>query len=129
MATMLQVIESVQGESLIVGRLTILSCWTRRWRRFDEVISFARLDVNGVEALIQLKLQGVPSRVSREKWAKELQNFSPAEIELILLDAQRKWVLSGSNSLGESHLHAALRRRMQASTSLLNVDPRDKDAP
>lgn len=132
MATILQVIESVQGESLIVATSNHPQLLDSAiWRRFDEVIYFPRLDVKGVEALIHLKLQGVPTRVSPDRWAKELQDFSPAEIELILLDAQRKWVLSGSKSLGESHLRAALSRRVQASvaTSMLNLDTRGNSAP
>lgn len=125
MATILQVIESMHGESMVVATSNhpqLLD--TAIWRRFDEVVSFGRLDLDGIDALIKLKLQGVPSRISREKWAKELQNFTPAEIELILLDSQRKWVLSGSKMLGEPHLRAALRRRSLASSYLLNSDKR-----
>lgn len=130
MATILQVIESIQGESLVVATSNHPQLLDSAiWRRFDEVVSFGRLDLRGIEALIGLKLQGVPSRVSREKWAEEMRNFTPAEIELILLDAQRKWVLSGSKMLGETHLRAALRRRSMASEHLLKADTSGQVTP
>ena len=67
--------------------------------------------------MVRLKLQGVPSRVSFAHWSKKFESFTPAEIELVLLDAQRKWVLSGAKTLGEQHLQAALHRRRQTSSS------------
>ena len=115
-ATVLQLVERAQGESVIVATSNhpqLLD--TAIWRRFDEVVPFAPLDAKGIEALLGLRLQGVPHRVQLPKWAAKLIAFTPAEIELITLDAQRRWVLSGNRTLSEQHLRAAFDRRTQAS--------------
>ncbi|MGL5866116.1 MAG: AAA family ATPase [Dermatophilaceae bacterium] len=115
MATMLQLVENVQGESVVVATSNhpdLLDA--AMWRRFDDVVAFEPLAVAGIEALLRLRLQGVPHRLSLRSWSKRLDGMTPAEIELVALDAQRRWVLSGRRILGAEHLTAALHRRAAA---------------
>ena len=116
MATVLQLIERVQGESVVIATSNHPHLMdTAMWRRFDEVVAFGSLSSQGIELLLTMRLQGVPHRLRLHGWAKRLSGFTPAEIELIALDAQRRWVLSGRKMLGDEHLSTAIDRRASAS--------------
>lgn len=116
MATVLQLIERVQGESVVIATSNhphLLD--TAMWRRFDEVVTFGSLPPQGIELLLKMRLQGVQHRLRLHDWAKSLSGLTPAEIELIALDAQRRWVLSGRKFLSDEHLRTAIERRALAS--------------
>jgi ATP-dependent 26S proteasome regulatory subunit len=113
MATILQLIERIQGESLVVATSNHPQLMdTAIWRRFDEVLTFDVLSSVGIETLLEMRLRGVPHRVSLRSWSERLGKFTPAEVELIALDAQRRWVLSRKKTLDDEHLRAAVNRRV-----------------
>lgn len=127
MATVLQLIEGTGGESVVVATSNHPGLLDNAiWRRFDDVISFEPLNIAGVEALLRLRLQGAPHRLGLRKWATKLKEFTPAEVELIALDAQRRWVLSGAKLLGDEHLVAAFERRRRATPTAQMPNPPTK---
>ncbi|WP_081923843.1 AAA family ATPase [Pseudonocardia halophobica] len=121
-ATILQVLEEMQGESLVVATSNHADMLdTALWRRFDEVIGFGRLDVEGVQRLIMLKCRAFPSRISYSQWALELLRFSPAEIELVCLDALRQCVVEGIARLDDTVFERSLLRVEQRQQTLRRV--------
>lgn len=111
LATILQLIEAIQGESVVVATSNHPQMLdSALWRRFDEVVRFSRLDSEGNERLLNLKLRGAHHRLNLRDWAKKFDHIPPAEVELICLDAQRRWVLSGRRSLTADDLKRALER-------------------
>ncbi|MGO4254991.1 AAA family ATPase [Marmoricola sp. RAF53] len=111
LATILQLIEAVQGESVVVATSNHPQMLdSAMWRRFDEVVRFEALGANDRERLIALKLRGAHHRLNTRAWATELKDVSPADIELICLDAQRRWVLSGKKMLTSSDFQGAFDR-------------------
>lgn len=111
LATILQLIEGIQGESLVVATSNhpqLLD--SALWRRFDEIVQFDVLGVQHVERLLALRLRGVPHRLNLQSWAARLSGIAPADIESLCLDAQRRWVLSGKKTLTNEEVRKAMRR-------------------
>jgi SpoVK/Ycf46/Vps4 family AAA+-type ATPase len=113
-ATVLQLLEETQGESIVVATSNHPQLVdSAAWRRFDELIGFGRLDVAQLARLIDLKLRAVPADVDPEAVAARMMEFSPAEVEMVCLDAMRRAVLTGSERVDESALVAAAKRMRQ----------------
>jgi len=113
-ATVLQLLDDVHGESVIVAtsnhpRLVDAAIW----RRFDELLTFEPLGMQQRAELLDLKLRAMPTTISVVKWAKKLQGFSPAEIELVCFDAMRRAALEAQPAVDDAVLSAAV-QRMQA---------------
>lgn len=96
-AAVLQMLDELRGESVVVATSNHPELVDSAvWRRFDEVVPFSGLDVDGIAALIELRFQAITHRVSTKKWARTLRSSSPAEVELVCLDAMRRGVLRGA---------------------------------
>lgn len=111
LATILQLIESIQGESVVVATSNhprMLD--SAMWRRFDEIVRFDTLSSVDAERLIALKLRGAHHRLDTRTWAERLKHVTPAEIELICLNAQRRWVLSQRTMLSSDDFKNAVDR-------------------
>lgn len=110
-ATLLQLLEEVQGESVIVATSNRPQAVDAAlWRRFDELVAFDPLRIDQINELITLKLRGLPTTISAVEWARTLQGFSPAEIELICFDAMRRAVLAGHATVDDDALTIASNR-------------------
>lgn len=111
LATILQLIEAIHGESVVVATSNHPQMLdSAMWRRFDEVVRFSSLSEDDCARLIALKLRGANHRLNTRLWGAKLNDVSPADIELICLDAQRRWVLSGRKSLASRDFQDALDR-------------------
>ncbi|OAP24333.1 MULTISPECIES: AAA family ATPase [Amycolatopsis] len=122
-ATLLQLLDDMHGESLVVATSNHPQLIdTAVWRRFDEVIIFDKLSAPQVAELISLRLRGFPSSISASAWAKKLIRRTPAEIELVCFDALRRAVLTGKQSVDNEAMTSASRRLAERLTALASVD-------
>jgi len=109
-ATLLQALEHLRGESVVVATTNHPAVLDSAiWRRFDEVIRLGLLDDAGAAQLIRLRTRTVQVTADIDVWAGRLVGLSPAEIELVCLDALRHVVTSSDDTLGDAHLAAAER--------------------
>jgi SpoVK/Ycf46/Vps4 family AAA+-type ATPase len=122
-ATVLQLLDEVQGESLLVATSNHPSLIDYAlWRRFDEVIGLSLLSEDNVLALIDLRTKSVPRSFSIAKWASRLKDLPPAQIEAICVDALRRRALNGEREITDELLAASFNswQRRQASISALS---------
>lgn len=124
-ATVLQLLEEVHGESLFLAttnRPQHLDAAV--WRRFDELLGFGPLNLTQRAELISLKLRAVRTTVSARQWARRLGSLTPAEVELVCIDAMRRAVLAGEQTVSDLAMKAAL-DRMRRRRALLNAPAAD----
>jgi len=128
-ATLLQALEHLRGESVVVATTNHAAVLDSAiWRRFDEVIRLGLLDGPAAAQLIRLRTRTVPVTADIDAWAGRLVGLSPAEIELVCLDALRHVVTSGDRALGNADL-AAAERRVNARQSAVHGDVRTAARP
>lgn len=129
-ATVLQVLENVRGESMVVATSNHAQMLdTAVWRRFDEVIRLSHPGPPQVRRLMALRLSGRSGAVDLSVWARRLRGSSAAEIELICLYASRQAVLDESRAVTEAHLESAVRRLKARRTAVDHVEPPLLKAP
>ncbi|GAA4982182.1 hypothetical protein GCM10025792_30850 [Pseudonocardia tropica] len=108
----------MRGESLIVATSNHAEALDPAiWRRFDEIIRLRVLGVQQIESLIRLKCRQLPVVADLDRWARELMGNSPAEVELVCMDALRYALLEGTYQVDDaafSHAHEGVIRRMTA---------------
>lgn len=125
-ATVLQLLEEMDGESLLVATSNHPSLLDSAvWRRFDEVVEFSTLSASGLARLIDLKLQATPHQLSTYEWATKMRGLSPAEVEAVCHQALRVWIMSDDPQLTDLHMEAAadrVSRRAGAIASVLESD-------
>lgn len=110
-ATVLQLLEELRGESVIVATSNHASMLdTAVWRRFDEVITFEQPDQKSIQALLKLKTRGVDQSFDFRKWSAKFRGASGADIEMVCNDAVRLAVLEGTERLSDAHLAEAYAR-------------------
>lgn len=110
-ATVLQVLEDVRGESLVVATSNHPQMLDSAvWRRFDEVIRLAHPSPALIGRILTLRLSDRAPRLDVTAWSRRLEGSSAAEVELIGLDALRHSILDGSPSVSDAHIKAAMVR-------------------
>lgn len=127
-ATVLQLLEEMHGESLLVAttnRPQHLD--TAVWRRFDELIGFGRLNQTQRGELISLKLRAVRTSLSARQWARTLSSLTPAEVELVCVDAMRRMVLAGLDVVDDSMMTAAFHQMRRRRALLGDTAPSGRD--
>jgi SpoVK/Ycf46/Vps4 family AAA+-type ATPase len=121
-AVVLQLLEGLKGESLVIATSNHPQLVdVAMWRRFDEVVPFSALNVNKIATLIGLRLQAVEHSISTQSWARKLRTASPAEVELVCVDAMRRTVLAGSRRVDDDAMSAAVARLRSRNTALKRV--------
>ncbi len=127
-ATVLQLLEEMHGESLLVAttnRPQHLD--TAVWRRFDELIGFGRLNQTQRGELISLKLRAVRTNLSARQWARTLSSLTPAEVELVCVDAMRRMVLAKLDVVDDSMMTAAFHQMRRRRALLGDTAPSGHD--
>lgn len=113
-ATVLQSLEEVRGESVIVATSNHPDLLDEAvWRRFDEVINMDMLSGPSVRQLVTNKLSVLPNDVDIPTWAERLANLSPADIERWCLDVVRESILRGDGHLTEADADRAWLRQLR----------------
>lgn len=101
-ATVLQVFDEIHGESLLIATSNHPSLIDfALWRRFDEVIALSKLDEEGVRSLLDLRTRSVSRSFSISDWAARLKELSPAQIEVVCIDALRRRALENKRCLDD----------------------------
>lgn len=124
-ATVLQLLDEVQGESLLIATSNHPSLIDYAlWRRFDEVIGLSLLDEDGIAKLIDLRTKSVPRSFSLLEWASRLRDMPPAQIEAICIDCLRRRALNSEPEITDELFAAAFNswQRRQASIEALSSD-------
>lgn len=127
-ASVLQLLEETQGESLLIAT-------TNRpqhldvavWRRFDELIGFGPLNQTQLAELISLKLRAVRTSFSARQWARTLSLLAPAEVELVCVDAMRRMVLADLDVVDDSMMKAAFHQMRRRRALLGDAAPSGHD--
>jgi SpoVK/Ycf46/Vps4 family AAA+-type ATPase len=110
-ATVLQALEDVRGESLVIATSNHPQMLDSAvWRRFDEVIRLTHPASTTIHTLLRLRLSDRAGSLDLEAWSGRLGGSSAAEVELISLDALRHSILDDSPHVTDAHLRAALDR-------------------
>lgn len=110
-AAVLQLLEDMHGESVAVATSNHPALLDSAiWRRFEDVVVFSTLDTGGIAKLVQMKLRAASHDLSYEHWAMRLAGTTPAEVELVCVDAMRRAVLSRAGMITSSIMSAAVDR-------------------
>ncbi|WP_410581418.1 AAA family ATPase [Amycolatopsis sp. lyj-108] len=121
-ATVLQLLEDMQGESVVVATSNHPQLVdTAVWRRFDEVIGFGKLGQKQSSDLIKLRLRAHRSEITPLTWAKKLADCTPAEIELVCFDALRRTVLADKPAVDNEAMTSAWQRLRERLDTLAGV--------
>jgi len=78
------------------------------WRRFDEVVYFAKPDRSQIGRLLQLKFRNFKTEFDPVSKAASLSGFSHAEIERVCLNAIRRSILQKRSSVDEVRFQQAI---------------------
>lgn len=104
-ATVLQVLDDVRGESVVVATSNHPQMLDSAvWRRFDDVIRLPYPDTAAMRRLLKLKLNGMSGELELSVWARRLKGASAADAELICTDALRHAVLDGAFAVSDSYM-------------------------
>jgi AAA+ superfamily predicted ATPase len=108
--TFLQMIDNYRGPSLLVAATNHPALLdTALWRRFDEVLTFAKPSVHELRRVLRLRLRSVPHNgVELEKYASALKGYPHAAAEKLALDSRRHAVMNDRTSLTDADLAEAL---------------------
>jgi SpoVK/Ycf46/Vps4 family AAA+-type ATPase len=118
-ATVLQLLDEIQGESLLVATSnhpTLIDY--ALWRRFDEVIGLSLLNEDGVMALIELRTKSVRRSFSATKWSSRLKDIPPAQIEEICIGALRRRALHNEPQITDELFAASVDAWQRRQTSI-----------
>jgi SpoVK/Ycf46/Vps4 family AAA+-type ATPase len=118
-ATVLQLLEDMRCESLVIATSNLPELLDSAiWRRFDEIVSFGRLHGDQIVELVELRLRSMHRAFAVAGWTSRLDEFSPAEIELICYDALRTTVLSDTDTVIEPVFAASVERMRARKASI-----------
>lgn len=110
-ATVLQVLEDVRGESMFVATSNHPQMLDSAvWRRFDDVL---RLDFPSAETMrriLRLRLNGMVGSLDVAEWARRLRGASAADVEFVCIDALRHAVLDGASSVSDEYMKSSVER-------------------
>ena len=110
-ATVLQLLEDMHGESIAVATSNHPGLLDAAiWRRFDDVVSFSPLDVDGIGRLLELRLRAIRSELAVPYWAESMVDVTPAEVEMVCWDAMRRMVLRDTDTLTDDLMGEAVER-------------------
>lgn len=125
-ATVLQLLEDVEGESVLIATSNHPSLIDYAlWRRFDEVIGLDLLGEAGAKALIDLRTRSVRRALNLARWATQLKDLAPAEIEAITVAALRRTALRSAPHLTDEIFAGALRAWQKRQESIAAMTRED----
>jgi len=108
--TFLQMIDKYRGPSILIAATNHPGLLDPAlWRRFDEVLTFAKPSVHELRRVLRLRLRSTPhSGVNIERYASALKGYPHAAAEKLVIDARRSAVINDRNAVTETDLDMAL---------------------
>lgn len=108
--TFLQLIDKYHGPSILVAATNHPGLLDPAlWRRFDEVMTFAKPSVHELRRVLRLRLRSTPhSGVNVERYASALKGYPHAAAEKLAIDARRSMVINDRSAVTEADLDQAL---------------------
>lgn len=77
------------------------------WRRFDEVVLFAKPTRNEISKLLAAKFRNFTAHIDFQEWADRFEKFSHAEIERVCINAIKQSLLKEKMAVDEYEFQAA----------------------
>jgi SpoVK/Ycf46/Vps4 family AAA+-type ATPase len=110
--TFLQMIDKYRGPSVLIAATNHPGLLDPAlWRRFDEVLTFAKPSVHELRRVLRIRLRSVPkSGVNIERYASALRGYPHAAAEKLAIDARRSAVIDDRTTVTEADLETALAR-------------------
>jgi SpoVK/Ycf46/Vps4 family AAA+-type ATPase len=117
--TFLQMVDKYRGPSILVAATNHPGLLDPAlWRRFDEVLTFAKPSVHELRRVLRLRLRSTShSGVNIERYASALKGYPHAAAEKLAIDARRSAVINGRNAVTETDLDGALTQGVGVLTS------------
>lgn len=113
--SLIQLIDKSNDKSIFIAATNYESLLdTAIWRRFDEILYFAKPDLHLRKKLLEAKLISIRHRdIEMEQIASRLENATGADIERICSDAIKSVILRSDTVLTASDLEAALQHHLE----------------
>lgn len=107
----LQMTDNYRGPSLLLSATNHPSLLDEAlWRRFDEVLTFAKPTVHQMRQLIRARLKRIPhAGIDIDSYASALKGLPHAAGEKLVLDARRSALLRGATAVEDSDMQLARR--------------------
>ena len=109
----LQLLDNFEGNSFIIAATNHERLLDNAlWRRFDEILFFAKPDFKQITELLSLKLKNFPQdNLNYSHLSRKLRGLSHAEIEWICLEAVKTAILQDSDAVTQELLEEAAGRQ------------------
>lgn len=111
----LQMLDNFPGESLIIAATNHQHLLDPAlWRRFDELVYFGIPDKKGRIGIFKKYLRAMRTKdIDLDYFADKTDGMSPADIEMICLNAMKEVILSGKKSLTKIELEAYVEKQKE----------------
>ena len=114
--SLLMMIDRFKGNSLLIAATNLESTIDPAlWRRFDEVVVFAKPNVVQIRKLLRIKTRNFPADFDLTAYAERLEGLSYADIERICLSAIRSSILAHLSKIPEIKFNAAVDHELRRS--------------
>lgn len=113
--SVLQMLDSYHGKSIIIAATNHeMMLDSAIWRRFEEILFFAKPDTQQLMRLLQVKLRGVRRNFELDDTdiLALFSDMSQADVEQILRRAIKMMILKGSEFLEHRHIKTASEREL-----------------
>jgi len=123
----LQMMDSYRGQSILIAATNHEGMLDRAlWRRFDEIFFLDRPNIEQIRRLLELKLRAINYDLPLESRSllQQLEGFSYADIERIVVQALKQMLLKGRKSLDQDIFGDAVKREAERKTIVTKVRKR-----
>jgi len=109
----LQLLDGFEGSSFVIAATNHEKLLDKAlWRRFDEILFFARPDLTQIRELLSLKLKNFPQRnLDYSKLSTKLRGLSHADIEWVCLEAVKTAILRDHDAVTQDLLEESIARQ------------------
>ena len=109
----LQLLDGFEGSSFVIAATNHEKLLDKAlWRRFDEILFFARPDLTQIRELLSLKLKNFPQRnIDYSKLSRKLRGLSHADIEWVCLEAVKTAILRDHDAVTQDLLEESIARQ------------------
>lgn len=122
--TFLQLLDGFQSDSLFIAATNHEQLLDNAlWRRFDEILFFAKPSKEQIPELLRLKLRNLPHKVNYDKFVSQMAGWSHADIEHVCIDAMKMGILAHKETVDNSLFAQALERQQRRAAIIKKSSP------